>query len=97
MRRPPALRAKTTDVRRGDRRIGDPAQQYVPPGRLSPTGEGKFASYGPDQTGKIIQICASDGEHFTPAGEIPVAAYLLPKILAILQARGAKLGDDCAS
>lgn len=77
--------------------LGDRAQQYVPPWRLSPAGEDKFASYGPDQSGKIIQIRASDGEHFTPAGEMLVAAYLLPKMMTILQARGAKLGDDCAS
>ena len=77
--------------------FGDPMLQYVAPWRLNTTGEDKFASYGPDQTGKIIQIRASDGEHFTPAGEMLVAAYLLPKMTAILSARGAKLGDACAS
>jgi hypothetical protein len=77
--------------------FGDSTLQYVPPWRLSPTGEDKFASYGPDQNGKIIQIRASDGEHFTPAGDMLAAAYLLPKITAILLSRGAKLGDACAS
>ncbi len=77
--------------------FGDPALQYVPPWRLNEAGEDKFASYGPDQNGKIIQIRASDGEHFTPAGEMLVAAYLLPKMTAILLTRGAKLGDACAS
>lgn len=77
--------------------FGDPAVQYIPPWRLNPSGEDKFASYGPDQTGKIIQIRASDGEHFTPAGEMLAAAYLLPKMIAILLSRGAKLGDACAS
>jgi hypothetical protein len=77
--------------------FGDPTIQYVPPWRLNPTGEDKFASFGPDQNGKIIQIRASDGEHFTPAGDMLVAAYLLPKITAILLSRGAKLGDACAS
>ena len=77
--------------------FGDPTLQYVPPWRLNPTGDDKFASYGPDQNGKMIQIRASDGEHFTPAGEMLVAAYLLPKMTAILLSRGAKLGDACAS
>jgi hypothetical protein len=77
--------------------FGDSTLQYVPPWRLSPTGEDKFASYGPDQNGKIIQIRASDGVHFTPAGDMLAAAYLLPKITAILLSRGAKLGDACAS
>lgn len=77
--------------------FGNPTLQYVDPWRLNPAGEDKFASYGPDQSGKIIQIRASDGEHFTPAGEMLVAAYLLPKMTAILSARGAKLGDACAS
>jgi hypothetical protein len=77
--------------------FGDSTLQYVPPWRLSPTGEDKFAFYGPDQNGKIIQIRASDGEHFTPAGDLLAAAYLLPKITAILLSRGAKLGDACAS
>jgi uncharacterized protein len=77
--------------------FGNPAFQYVLPWRLKETGEDKFASYGPDQTGKIIQIRASDGEHFTPAGQMTVAAYLLPKMVATLRSRGAKLGDDCAS
>ncbi len=77
--------------------FGDPTLQYVPPWRLNPTGDDKFASFGPDQNGKIIQIRASDGEHFTPAGEMLVAAYLLPKMTATLLSRGAKLGDACAS
>ena len=69
--------------------------EYVPPWRLSHSGEDKFASFGPDQTGKIIQIRASDGEHFTPAGELLVAAYLLPKIVATLAKGGAPLGEGC--
>jgi hypothetical protein len=77
--------------------FGDKRLQYVPPWRLSDRGDDKFASYGPDPSGRIIQIRASDGEHFTPAGELLVAAYLLPKIIATLVASGAKLGDSCAS
>jgi uncharacterized protein len=78
--------------------FGDPTMQYVEPWKLNPAAaEDKFASFGPDATGKIIQIRASDGEHFTPAGELLVAAYLLPKIIAILAKSGAKLGEGCAS
>jgi hypothetical protein len=77
--------------------FGNPAFQYVTPWRLNGSGEDKFASYGPDQNGKIIQIRASDGEHFTPAGQMIVAAYLLPKMIATLRSRGVKLDDACAS
>jgi hypothetical protein len=45
----------------------------------------------------MIQIRASDGEHFTPAGDLLVAAYLLPKMTATLAKGGAKLGEACAS
>ncbi|MGE0036707.1 MAG: DUF459 domain-containing protein [Xanthobacteraceae bacterium] len=90
-------RLKNTFFAEAIAEFGDSAIQYVPPWRLNPTGEDKFASYGPDQNGKIIQIRASDGEHFTPAGDMLAAAYLLPKITAILLSRGAKLGDACAS
>jgi hypothetical protein len=77
--------------------FGDNTLQYVPPWRLSPYGEDKFQSYGPDGNGRMVQIRASDGEHFTPAGELLVAAYLLPKIVASLVEGGAKLGEACAS
>jgi hypothetical protein len=90
-------RLKNTFFAEAIAEFGDPTFQYVPPWRLNSSGEDKFASFGPDQNGKIIQIRASDGEHFTPAGDMLVAAYLLPKITAILLSRGAKLGDACAS
>lgn len=77
--------------------FADPSLQYVPPWRLNEAGEDKFASFGPDSTGKMTQIRASDGEHFTPAGELLVAAYLLPKMVASLVANGAKPGEGCAS
>jgi hypothetical protein len=77
--------------------FGDQSLQYVPPWRLNEPGEDKFASFGPDQTGKMIQIRATDGEHFTPAGELLVAAYLLPKMIASLLGNGAKPGEGCAS
>jgi hypothetical protein len=71
--------------------------QYVEPWKLNPSGEDKFASFGPDQKGRMIQIRASDGEHFSPAGDLLVAAYLLPRIVATLSKGGAKLGEACAS
>jgi hypothetical protein len=77
--------------------FGDRSQQYVPPWRLNEVGEDKFASYGPDQTGKMIQIRATDGIHFTTPGELVVAAYLLPKMTASLVHGGARLGEACAS
>jgi hypothetical protein len=42
----------------------------------------KFASYGPDEHGRIIQIRTPDGTHFTFAGNLLTGAYLLPKIVA---------------
>jgi uncharacterized protein len=77
--------------------FGDPHIEYVEPWKLNPSGDDKFASFGPDKTGKMIQIRASDGEHFTPAGDLLVAAYLLPKMTATLAKGGAKLGEACAS
>jgi uncharacterized protein len=77
--------------------FGDPHIEYVEPWKLNPSGDDKFASFGPDKTGKMIQIRASDGEHFTPAGDLLVAAYLLPKMTATLVKGGAKLGEACAS
>jgi hypothetical protein len=55
--------------------------QYVEPWKLNPGGTDTFASYGPDPSGHMVQIRNSDGEHFTVAGEMLAAAYLLPRIL----------------
>jgi hypothetical protein len=77
--------------------FGNPAMQFVEPWKLNPAGEDKFASFGPDQSGRMIQIRASDGEHFTPAGELLQAAYLLPKIAATLVKGGARLGEGCGA
>jgi uncharacterized protein len=73
-----------------------PTVEFVEPWKLSGSGEDKFASFGPDQNGKMIQIRASDGQHFTPAGDLLVAAYLWPKIVAILAKSDAKLAEVCA-
>jgi hypothetical protein len=77
--------------------FGDGTLQYVLPWRLNESGEDKFASFGPDQNGKMVQIRTADGVHFTPSGELLVAAYLLPKIIATLVRSGARLGESCAS
>ncbi len=57
---------------------------YVERWKLNATGADTFASYGPDQNGRMVQIRTPDGEHFTVAGESLAAAYLLPKILATM-------------
>jgi hypothetical protein len=66
--------------------------QYVEPWKLNPAAEeDKFSSYGPDINGRIAQIRASDGEHFTSAGDLLVAVYLLPKMLASLAEHGEQI------
>ena len=62
--------------------FGDPDIQYVEPWKLNAAGADTFASYGPDQNGRMVQIRTPDGEHFTVAGEMLTAAYLLPRIVA---------------
>jgi uncharacterized protein len=62
--------------------------QYVEPWKLNGAGTDTFASYGPDQSGRMVQIRTSDGQHFTVAGEMLAASYLLPKILAALAQDG---------
>jgi hypothetical protein len=61
--------------------FGDPDIQYVEPWKLNGAGADTFASYGPDQSGRMVQIRTPDGEHFTVAGEVLAAAYLLPRIV----------------
>jgi uncharacterized protein len=87
----PAMRLPATDKdTRAKNRLfedaitafGDPDIEYVEPWRLSPSGADSFASYGPDQIGHMVQIRTPDGEHFTVAGEMLTAAYLLPRIVA---------------
>jgi hypothetical protein len=62
--------------------------QYVEPWRLNGAGTDSFASYGADQGGRMVQIRTSDGQHFTVAGELLAASYLLPKILAAVAQDG---------
>jgi hypothetical protein len=87
----PAMRAPATDKdTRAKNRLfeeaiaafGGPDIEYVEPWKLSPAGADTFASYGPDPNGRMVQIRTPDGEHFTVAGEMLAAAYLLPRIVA---------------
>ena len=91
----PAMRAAVTDKDTRDKNrlyaeaitaFGAPNLQYVEPWKLN--GTDSFASFGPDQNGRMVQIRTPDGEHFTVAGEVLTAVYLLPRILAILAANG---------
>jgi hypothetical protein len=74
--------------------LGDPNLHYVEPWRLHPSGAEAFASYGPDRSGRLVQIRTPDGEHFTVAGEDLAANYLFPKIVEALNAAGKNL-DQC--
>jgi hypothetical protein len=63
--------------------------QYVEPWKLNGAASADtFASYGPDQNGRMVQIRTSDGEHFTVAGEVLTAAHLLPRIIGMLAQDG---------
>jgi uncharacterized protein len=66
--------------------FGAPDIKYVEPWKFVSAGDDAFVSYALDQTGRLVQIRTSDGEHFTVAGEIMTAAYLLPRILATVAA-----------
>lgn len=74
--------------------LGDPNLHYVEPWRLHAAGAESFASYGPDKSGKLVQIRTADGQHFTVAGEDLAANYLFPKIVEALEAAGKNL-DQC--
>jgi len=74
--------------------LGDPNLHYVEPWRLHADGAETFASYGPDRSGRLVQIRTTDGEHFTTAGEDLAASYLFPKIVEALDAAGKSL-DRC--
>jgi hypothetical protein len=74
--------------------LGDPNLHYVEPWRLHAAGPETFASYGPDKSGRLVQIRTPDGQHFTVAGEDLAAGYLFPKIVEALDAAGKNL-DQC--
>jgi hypothetical protein len=73
--------------------LGAPNLHFVYPWHMKESGADTFASYGPDKTGKLVQLRTSDGEHFTIAGEDVVAAYLYPKIVAALGETGIAVGQ----
>jgi len=74
--------------------LGDPNLHYIEPWRLHASGAETFASYGPDKSGRLVQIRTPDGQHFTVAGEDLAASYLFPKIVEALDAAGKNL-DQC--
>jgi len=74
--------------------LADPNLHYVEPWRLHAAGSEAFASYGPDKSGRLVQIRTPDGQHFTVAGEDMAADYLFPKIVEALNAAGKNL-DQC--
>ena len=74
--------------------LGDPNLRYVEPWRLHAAGTETFASYGPDKSGRLVQIRTPDGQHFTVAGEDLAASYLFPKIVEALDAAGKNI-DQC--
>jgi hypothetical protein len=76
--------------------LGDPNLHYIEPWRLHADGTETFASYGPDKSGRLVQIRTPDGQHFTVAGEDLAAGYLFPKIVEALDAAGKNL-DQCLS
>jgi uncharacterized protein len=70
---------------------------YIEPWKLGVAGVDRFASYGPDHNGRMVQIRTSDGQHFTVAGEDLVAGYLYPKIVTALEHSGVRLDPGCDS
>jgi hypothetical protein len=74
--------------------LGDPNLHYIEPWRLHAAGSETFASYGPDKSGRLVQIRTPDGQHFTVAGEDLAAGYLFPKIVEALGEAGKNL-DQC--
>jgi hypothetical protein len=64
--------------------FGNAEVEYLEPWKLN--GLDKYASYGPDQYGRIVQIRTPDGIHFTFAGNLLTGLYLLPKVLAKFRA-----------
>jgi hypothetical protein len=75
------LNAIYEDVARQTPNVG-----YVRPWQLA--GETGFVSYGPGPRGNVVQLRASDGVHFTTAGYDLLGIYLLPVILAAMEAKG---------
>jgi hypothetical protein len=58
--------------------------RYLQPWKLHDTETDKFASYGPDERGRMVLLRMPDGTHFTAAGNLQTGAYLLSKIVTQL-------------
>ena len=93
----PAMRASASDQDAREKNrlfaeaieaFADPAIRFIEPWKLVSAGDDSFASYALDPGGRLVQIRTSDGEHFTVAGEVMTAAYLLPRILATVAPGG---------
>jgi hypothetical protein len=75
-------------------KLGDRNIEYVGPWTLNAQGGDAFASFGPDRSGRMVQIRTSDGQHFTTAGEDLAAAHIYPKIVAALSRIGVRF-EQC--
>jgi uncharacterized protein len=75
-------------------KLGESKFEYIEPWKLSASGADTYSSYGPDRSGRMVQIRTADGQHFTVAGEDLAAAYLYPKIVAAFSRMGIRL-DQC--
>lgn len=69
-------------------RVGAANVRYVEPWRLNTSGHETYSVYGPDRSGRSVQIRSPDGVHFANAGDDLLALYLLPKIVAALADAG---------
>lgn len=59
--------------------LGDPNLHYIEPWRLHAAGTETFASYGPDKSGRLVQIRTPDGQHFTVAARIWLPIICSPR------------------
>jgi hypothetical protein len=75
-------------------KLGESKFEYIEPWKLNASGSDTYSSYGPDRSGRMVQIRTADGQHFTVAGEDLAAAYLYPKIVAAFSRMGIRL-DQC--
>jgi uncharacterized protein len=83
-----AMAAKTAMYAEAVARISAPNLRYVEPWKLNVSGPETYSVYGPDRSGRLVQIRSSDGVHFANGGDDLLALYLLPKIVAALADAG---------
>jgi uncharacterized protein len=75
--------------------FNSPKVRFVEPWRLAPEGEDTFKPFGAGLSGETVALRSTDGIHFTSAGYDLVAAYLLPRIVAHLEAQGVAVPHPC--